>query len=395
MKKFIFLGLILIGMNVLVSDTFAQVRDVFAEPNRLYSEGKFREAEIAYKNLLETVADPPTRAKVIYNLGMTYQQLTEYKNAIDTFDLIFSMDVNDKEPGGNLMQAYRNYRHSAQWEIGNSYFAMGDFENALNAYRTAREKFPYHSWCGTCQASVELQYYETIAICFEHLGRYEEAVNSYMKIYHPRMIELYEFNGQLDDIKNIITAIEERKITELENKYAWRRDYARKSLPTVRLDKFIEIYDMENSGNIKGLIKLSGAKQNSDGYYSTIIAKLLSRHPQEVIRQIKNAAANQANSYIYLQTLGFIGTPEAMEILKQRAETTVSWNDAISLAKVINSAGESGQKTFSELDSAKLSPNMKLAIQRVKDERNGNRASNIKEFPQLKKAKLPIVFNEK
>lgn len=388
MKKAAFLISVFIAANLFISNIFAQKEDILAQANQLYSESKFSEAEIAYKNLLEVVSDAPTKAKIIYNLGMTYQQLREYKKAIKTFGLIFSMDVNDKEPGGNLMQAYRNYRHSSQWEIGNSYFAMGDFENALNAYRTAKEKYPYRSWCGTCQASNEARYYQTTAICLENLGRYDEAIDDYMKIYHPRLLELYEFNGQLDDIKQIIAAKQEPQIIELQKKYAWTREYARKNLPTVRFDEFFEIYELEKNANILGLMKLAAKNSRTNNYYTNIIAKMLARHPQEAISQIKFAMKNADYPYIYYLALGYTANAASLEILKQEAENAVGWNNAMSLAKAFDLAGESGEKVLAELEIKKLNPNMSLAIQRFKTEKN--KLSNYdKEFPAIKKTKLP------
>src|SRR4051812_44421268 len=58
--------------------------------------------------------------------------------------------VNDCDPSGNLMEAYRNYRHRACLEISMCHEEEGDREAALRYAVLARDRYPYRSWCGTC-----------------------------------------------------------------------------------------------------------------------------------------------------------------------------------------------------------------------------------------------------
>lgn len=57
--------------------------------------------------------------------------------------------VDDKEAGGDIMEAYRNYRHRACLEIAECYEAQKDYVTALTYAEVARDKHKYQSWCGT------------------------------------------------------------------------------------------------------------------------------------------------------------------------------------------------------------------------------------------------------
>lgn len=145
-KLFLMFLFLCAGHNI----SFGQAKDVLAEANQLYVNKQYEQALAAYQKMLGENSDAATRAKIIYNVGLTYQKLKQYDRAVETFKQIFALEVNDREPGGSIMQLYRNYRPGAQWEIGNALFAKGDYEGALAAYRATREKHPFRSGCGTC-----------------------------------------------------------------------------------------------------------------------------------------------------------------------------------------------------------------------------------------------------
>lgn len=113
--------------------------------NRLFEERKYSQAEKAFRDLLATTIDNPTRGKATFNLGLTLQRLGRFKEAIAVFEGLIRQQVSDTEPGGHLMEPYRNYRPRAQWEIGNCFRAMNDYGQALAAYRATREKYPFQS----------------------------------------------------------------------------------------------------------------------------------------------------------------------------------------------------------------------------------------------------------
>jgi len=51
--------------------------------------------------------------------------------------------VNDRDPSGNLMEAYQNYRHRACLEISSCHEEAGDREAALRYAVLARDRYPY------------------------------------------------------------------------------------------------------------------------------------------------------------------------------------------------------------------------------------------------------------
>lgn len=72
------------------------------------------------------------------------------QRAIEFLLRIFPSDIDDLEPGGHVMVAYQNYRHSAAIEISKCHEALGDFASALDWRKRARDEYTYRSWCGTC-----------------------------------------------------------------------------------------------------------------------------------------------------------------------------------------------------------------------------------------------------
>lgn len=379
----------LIFLNVY---SFAQATDSLAEANQLYVNKKYAEALAAYEKLLAESADAPTKAKIIYNIGLTYQKLKQYDRAVETFGQILALNVNDREAGGNIMQTYRNYRANAQWEIGNSLFAKGDYAGALAAYRTTKEKYPFQSWCGTCRRSIEYKYVLYEAICLEHLGRYDEAVSVYLKIYHPRLAELYEANGQLEDLKSIIAAKDAPLIAGYQKKYAWTLEKIAESLPSRGLHEAIKIYELEKANNITALMNLARqfSQRGGDGRQE-IVARMLARHPRVVVPLIESLL--RKDEYLpvfYYQVLGRAATPQAIAILKEQGEKITNIWDAMVVVESFSLAGDASESTLKELEAKKLSPNMEFVIRKY---RNGEPIDETREkvdFPTVPKIKLLI-----
>lgn len=372
----------------------AQEKDILAEANQLFTERKYAEAEQAYQNLLRQKIDEPTRAKIIFNLGLTYKQLKQYDKAVETFNRIFVMAVDDREAGGSIMQAYRNYRPSAQWEIGKIRFAKGDYEGAYTAFRTTEEKYPFQSWCGTCLAGYMHDYAMYQGISLEYLGRHREAVNVYWRIYDPRIAELYYGAGQLDDLKAILDKNEEAIISEGMRKYAWTRAKASEYLPTHALRQALEIYDLEKAGDWSGLLKAAvQPTQFRRGGRGNAAVEILARHPKEVLPLIKQGMS-LANSRttpfnLYYEILGLAATDETVGYLKDLAAREQNWWQVAAMVKALSLAGEKGESAIRELEP-NAAGNLKLAIERHKKGELDEPESEIK-FPVLKvKEKLPL-----
>ena len=396
MRKSVYLSLAISTIIfVSVFSTFGQNKDILEEANQLYAAKQYTQAGAAYQKLLGEVSDAPTKAKIIFNLGMTYQQLGQYDKAIETFQQIFTMDVNDREPGGNIMQAYRNYRPSAQWEIGNSLFAKGDYEGALAAYRTTREKYPFRSWCGTCQQSIEYKYDLYEAVSLEHLGKYKEAVSGFLKISHPRLLEIYAANDQLADLKDLIEAKDEPVIAERMNKYAWTREKASEGLSTQVFSQYFKIYELGKSGDVTALMNLARqySKHSNDSYLGDWTAKTMAKHPRLAVALISAELRNlRTYPHLFYRILGFTGTPEAVVVLKAQAEKVINWYDAAAVVTALGLAGEPGASVLRELEGKSLSENMKLALQKYKNGELAPKTYESLKFPPIPKTKLPVAL---
>jgi len=118
--------------------------------NKLFEEGKYEEAEKAYRELEKKDTEPSTWGKVVFNLGLALARQKRYQQAIREFLRVIVSKVDDKEAGGDIMEAYRNYRHRACLEIAECYEAQKDYVTALTYAEMARDKHKYQSWCGTC-----------------------------------------------------------------------------------------------------------------------------------------------------------------------------------------------------------------------------------------------------
>ena len=183
---------------------FGQTLDPLTEGNKYFEARNYEAAADVYRRIVRTETDVPTKAVAWFNLGITYQKLTQYDDAINAFKQIFTMNVNDREPGGHIMEPYRNYRSRAQWEVGRSLLAKRDYKGALEAFQTTRLKYPLQSWCNVERQSAEIRYAFYEGLTYEHLGLYNEAVSAYLRAYVPRVVELYEAAGQLDDLKRFL-----------------------------------------------------------------------------------------------------------------------------------------------------------------------------------------------
>jgi tetratricopeptide (TPR) repeat protein len=375
---------------LLAAPLAAQEKDPLDEANQLYAAREYERAADAYQKLLAEFSDPPTRAKIIFNLGLTYKRLKQYDKAIETFNRIFAMTVNDREPGGNIMQLYRNYRPSAQWEIGNCLFAKGDYAGALAAYRATREKYPFQSGCGTCQASFEFRYVLHEAVTLEYLGRYEEAVASYLKIYHPRLVEIYEANGQLEDLKALIAAKDEPAILEKMQKYAWTREKASEYLGAWQFREFFKIYEFGKAGNITALMSAARKhRRQSNPHLGDWIAKMLARDSRVAVPLIGSELKNlQSDPQLFYRALAFVGSPAALAVLKENAEKVVNSNDAAAFVRALSLAGADGERTLKEIEEKNTGENLKIAIRMYRDGRLNENSHELK-FPPPPKRKLP------
>jgi tetratricopeptide (TPR) repeat protein len=118
--------------------------------NKAFEAGDFRGAEEAWTAVSRCPQTAPSWPKAMFNLGLLEERQEHYPRAIGYFQSVLDSHPNDKEPGANLMQVYRNYSHRSVLSISECYEKMGQFQQALRYARLAQTRYPYQSWCGTC-----------------------------------------------------------------------------------------------------------------------------------------------------------------------------------------------------------------------------------------------------
>jgi tetratricopeptide (TPR) repeat protein len=159
--------LFIIFLGVFVKlDIFSNLKKVSAKDEKeagelldkgciLFEEGNYENAIEVWEEVYYDYKGTTSWGKATYNIGLGYLSMEEYKKAIPYFEEILESDVDDLEPGQCVMEAYRNYRHKSCLQISYCYEQLRDLDKALKYAIFARDKYPYQSWCGTCQMSAE------------------------------------------------------------------------------------------------------------------------------------------------------------------------------------------------------------------------------------------------
>jgi tetratricopeptide (TPR) repeat protein len=330
--------------------SFGQIKDPIDAADQLYVGRQYAQAAEAYQKLFAETTDVPTKAKIKFNLGLTFRMLNQYDRSIESFKEVLAMEVDDREPGGHIMELYRNYRPRAQWEIGNSLFAKGNYDEALAAFRTARGKYKVHSGCGTCSESIERRNNLVEGITLETLGRYSQAVVLYLKADEPHLAEMYFKAGQLDDLRAIV----EKNVADLMQKHSWRRDYAIQNSPYRNLIALINAYDLEKAENWKELIKLAHVYARSRDFgRNNVPAVILARHTDKILPLLKNEVGGfslVSQMGVIYEILALSGKDDPVALLKQMlAKHGLGHENFFVLARTYRLADEKGKKLLREL----------------------------------------------
>ena len=348
---------------------FSQDIDPLSEGNKYFESGNYRAAADVYRRIVSTNVDIPTKAKAWFNLGVTYQKLGRRDDALNAFTQIFSMNVDDREQGGHIMETFRNYRPRAQWLIGRILFQKGDYKGALEAYQTARLKYPIQTSCNVQEDAWRYRYALHEGLTYEHLGLYNEAVNSYLRAYVPRVADLYDAAGQLEDLKRFLESKDEESYnaaSELARK-KFSREEIKKYHPTRRVHNVMKVYALGQTRDWPALIDLlrKWSSGGGDGR-EDVVARILARYPEETMPLLKQELATTwIRRDLMYKVFGYVGTPEAVAILKSIAEKAHAMEVALSLIHALSLAGEPGEKAIMELDKI-AKDNLKRAIDQHK-----------------------------
>jgi tetratricopeptide (TPR) repeat protein len=91
----------------------------------------------------------------LFNQGHALAKAKEWDKAIEVFLALIGSNVDDRDPGGHIMEACRSYRHRAALEIARCYEAKGDSAKAYDWTKRARDRYRLVSICGTCRDQSE------------------------------------------------------------------------------------------------------------------------------------------------------------------------------------------------------------------------------------------------
>ncbi len=89
-------------------------------------------------------------AAATYDVASSARMLGRHGLARQRAQLLLASDVNDLQPGDSLMRPAQNYRHEASRLMAQSYQAQGAYPLAYWWSLQAAERYPFRSWCGTC-----------------------------------------------------------------------------------------------------------------------------------------------------------------------------------------------------------------------------------------------------
>ncbi len=128
----------------------ARAGELLERGHEAYGQGRHDRALDAWREVLERHPSTDAWGKALFNVGVALRAESRFGEAVRAFERLIASDVDDLEPGGNLMENYRNYRHRAALEISACREALGDRAGALAFARAARDRWPYQAWCGTC-----------------------------------------------------------------------------------------------------------------------------------------------------------------------------------------------------------------------------------------------------
>lgn len=376
--------ILLLGATV----AFAQEISPLEAANRTFQEGKHQEAERAFRELLARETDPAVRGKATFNLGLTLKKLSRYDEAIKVFESLIEQPVNDREPGGHLMEPYRNYRPRAKWEIGNCLLAKRDYAAAREAFRTTKEQYPFQSWCGNEQAAFQYRYAFFDGLCLEHLGRPAEAMSSYyqaafggMGLYsspevHFRMVNLYEATGQqqallslLDQIDTYFLSLFQREANRSEQPL--RNDILEKFRPTALMRRIVELRRFAAEGKRKELIaclkikgSVTGPPDDNGNWEALEAARLLALTPKEstqaLLSRVAHREGGEAMSWI-AYALSQCATDEGLEWIKSNVAQEENYWAARTLIYSLSKGGKKGNQVIAELEKT-AKHNLRIAI---------------------------------
>jgi len=110
-----------------------------------------RRALVLYSIVAERLQGTRSWGGCVFNQAYLLREAHRPAAAIEALSPIFDSNVNDRDPGPHLMEAYRNYRHRSARLVADAYRDQWNYPATWLWEWRAVERYPYRSWCGTCR----------------------------------------------------------------------------------------------------------------------------------------------------------------------------------------------------------------------------------------------------
>lgn len=118
--------------------------------NAAHAAGNLDEAIAAWREVIDRHPTTCGWGVAVFNVGVAMTEASRWAEAIPVFEALIASDVDDEEPGGNVMEATRDYHHRAALELSTCHERLEAWGQALAWALAARDRFQSASWCGTC-----------------------------------------------------------------------------------------------------------------------------------------------------------------------------------------------------------------------------------------------------
>jgi tetratricopeptide (TPR) repeat protein len=288
----------------------------------------------------------------------------------------------------------------AGWRAANRLFANKDYADALRAFRNFNEKHLRHfRWghfvCGNAVAQQQYEIYLKEAACLEYLGDYDEAARTYWQAAktsafhsgrdaHIQLVHLYQAADQIDDLKTMITALDER------------------SVETVH--RILEIGEMGNNSDWPGLIELllndrvflpyEASYQIVRSRWEPLeAARILAAHPDKTVPLLDNYLNEELFHKMICYALGLCATDAAVAILAERARLETGRLRLFALIYGLSLAGSEGEAAIEDLAHS-ATDILRLTIEQYRTGRLPDKYDHIP-FPDAPQGvKLPTNLSE-
>ena len=251
----------------------------------------------------------PLRRDARVTLGIAYERLSRYQDAIEILQPELKL-ANDPMWDPRTGSAFRA---EAQWIIALSLMHLQQHEAALEAIADAEQRYraPH---CGYGFAIDEFRNELYRGLTLEHLGRYPEAAQAYLRaatgIHQDptpaiRLADLYESTGQWDKLKAVASGADNPRLANLRRVVQLREAEHQHDLATL-------FYFLDE--RVGALWDPEVQRQNWGAFEA---AALIARRPEEIMRGMKDRIAAPWNRGIVYYTVGLTRTKEGAAILRE------------------------------------------------------------------------------